>query len=133
MRRTRDDNVDKNGEPFAAYAKTYVDSKVFEIYGKSASDVNLTLTEQMLASMVSKISDSGLSIEFADSKQNDKAHGHIHGIKRRTEGGGLRKVRRDFFGVPQEDQIRILKGVIKDFQNETFDFQASADALSTLE
>jgi len=128
VNRTQKDNVDKNGEPFEEYAESYTESKVFEIYGKSDSDVNLTLTEKMLSSMVVKNTSEGLTIEFADADQNAKAHGHIHGIKRRSKSGGLRKVRRDFFGVPQDEQIKILKSTVKDFQEDSFDFDTAAEA-----
>lgn len=130
--RTREENVDKNGKPFEEYADSYVESKVFEIYGKSEGDVNLTLTESMLSSMVVKNTSEGLTIEFADEKENAKAHGHIHGIKKRSASGGLRKVRRDFFGVPQDRQIELLKETVRDFVEESFDFEGSETASDTL-
>jgi hypothetical protein len=132
VRRTQEDNVDKDGKAFKGYAESYIKSEVFDIYGKDKSDVNLTLTEQMLSAMVPKSVEGGLIITFADEEQGAKAHGHIHGIKRKTAKGGITKVRRDFFGVPEETQIEILKEVVKDY-NDFFDFETVQQQVDTID
>lgn len=119
VRRTREDNIDKNGKGFAKYSKSYKESEIFKIYGKDASDINLTLSGEMLANMaVTKTDTQGPQIAFLSQTQNDKAHGHIHGIK--TKKG---KVVRDFFGLPEKEQADILMNTLKDFNldPESFD------------
>lgn len=120
--RTTEQNIDKRGKAFTGYAKTYVQSTIFDIYGKDKSDVNLTLTGEMLASMdVTDISNKGPIISFVSEEQGKKAEGHIKGIPR-FFGNVKGKVSRDFFGLPPEDQTRILKEVVRDFQENRFDF-----------
>ena len=127
VRRTTKENVDKNGKEFEGYSKSYMKSKVFEIYGKRSGDVNLVLTEKMLSNMIVKFVGDGVAIEFANKSENNKAHGHINGIPRKTESGRLTKVRRNFFGVPEDVQIKILKKVVKDYQTNSFDFESARE------
>lgn len=129
VRRTRDENVDINGKKFEGYSKTYESSQVFEIYGKSEKTVDLTLTGEMLSNMIVRDNSSdGIRLEFASQEQNDKAHGHINGIPKKR-GKRVGKVVRDFFGVPEDKQVEILKATIKDFNEKDF---AAADELQTL-
>lgn len=120
VKRTREQNIDKKGKTFAEYSTSYRESEIFKIYGKSAGDINLTLSGEMLANMaVVKTDSQGPLIEFLSNAQNDKAHGHIHGIKRKKGG----KVVRDFFGLPEKIQADILMKTLKDFNldPESFD------------
>jgi hypothetical protein len=120
VRRSREENIDKNGKKFAAYSQSYIKSNVFKIYGKSKGDVNLTLAGEMLSNMAVKNKESSnLEISFLSQEQNDKAHGHINGIKTRSGG----KVVRDFFGLPEDVQGKILKQTLTDFNlnPEAFD------------
>lgn len=126
-RRTQEDNIDKNGKKFKGYAKSYVESDIFEIYGKSSSDVNLTLTSEMLSSMaVTDTTENGVVISFISEKQALKAQGHIEGIPRMF-GKVKGKVKRDFFGLPEKDQQQILKDTVRDFQESRFDFDTSIE------
>ncbi len=118
-RRAREENIDKNGKKFPAYSESYKKSQIFKIYGKSADDVNLTLAGEMLASMNVKLtSGPNFEINFLSQLQNDKAHGHINGIAKKKG-----KVVRDFFGLPEEVQGKLLKDTLKEFNlnPESFD------------
>ncbi len=105
VNRTQNKNIDKNGEPLERYSKSYKKSLRFKIYNKDSS-VNMTLTGEMLASMVPVVKSSGydLIIEFADKANNNKAHGHVKGTKYLPV--------RDFFGLPQDIETKILKETI---------------------
>lgn len=102
------DSKDKNNkkfENFAPYSSSYKKSFEFKVYGKT-SKVNLLLTGEMLNGMRATPIDGGVIIDFYDD-QNDKAHGHIHGIKSKKG-----KVVRDFFGLPQDELNKIIKDAI---------------------
>lgn len=118
IRRTRNENIDKKGNAFPKYSKSYSESEVFKIYGKDKSDVNLTLSGEMLSNMAVVKTGQQLEIAFLSQTQNDKAHGHINGIKTRSG-----KVKRDFFGLPENVQGEILVQTLKDFNldPESFD------------
>lgn len=108
--RTQRDNIDKDGRTFKKYSKSYKESLAFQVYGKS-STVNLTLSGEMLANMdVVGTPARSVVIAFPSQEQNDKAHGHVF-------GGGFRSALpvRDFFGLPEKDQCKILNKTIKDF------------------
>lgn len=100
------DGIDKNGNTFKPYSSSYMDSDDFKIYGKS-SKVNLKLTGAMQASMevVSQSNDT-VTIGITDNEEMQKALGHIN-------GSGHLPIR-DFFGLPDESQKRILEGVIRE-------------------
>lgn len=121
--------VNKNGRSFKQYSQSYKESLVYEIYGKT-SQVNLTLTGEMLASMqVASTPSRKVVINFASSEQEAKAHGHIFG------GGYKRNLPvRDFFGLPKKDQYKILEETIKDFGSNTtiFDVPNVSESISTL-
>ena len=107
---------DKNNEKFQAYSDAYKKSLEFKVYGKS-SKVNLTLSGEMLTSMAPEEgSGQKVVIEFVDDTNNDKAHGHIHGtkIKKGKNKGETHLPKRDFFGLPKEEEEAILKKVIKE-------------------
>ena len=98
--------VDKNGKPFPSYSESYKKSLDFEIY-KEGSKVNLKLTGEMLASMEVIPRLNGVVIQFADSLNASKAHGHITGMSGRKGG----KVR-DFFGLSQTEEDSIMRRVM---------------------
>lgn len=109
IERTRSENIDKNNKPFPGYSKGYTESLPFEIYGKG-SQVDLTLTGEMLASMVVK-SDSRqyVDIVMADVANNDKAHGNITGSYGRTP---KKSKARDFLGLPPDEENEIVRDVV---------------------
>lgn len=129
-KRTLKKRVDKNNVKFKApYSRAYQKSLEFKVYGKSPLKVNLRLTGEMLASMkVGKSGDRTVKILMADNHNNSKAHGHIHGIKRKiNQGAKLKKgqkaattkVKRDFLGLPTDDENKMMLKTIKEFNSES--------------
>jgi len=103
-------SIDYRNKPFKKYAQSYIDSAVFKLYGKKPN-VNLTLTGEMLTSMVSKSTGAtSLKISFIGKKVNDRAHGHTFGIRSKKYG----KVIRDFFNITEEEENSILKELLQD-------------------
>lgn len=101
------DGIDKKDNPFKKYSKAYIKSLAFQVYGKSAGQVNLKLSGEMQADIdVIKTDRTGVTIGFRDGDQNDKAYGHVY-------GKGSLPVR-DFWGLPDDDQEAIMKTVLRD-------------------
>lgn len=104
--------IDKNGKPFKGYSEAYMKSLVFKIYQKS-SQVNMKLSGEMLASM--KVADGDqrtyVLIEFIDDHNKNKAHGHITGRLGKS-------TMRDFFGLPKDEEIKLLKETVKAYQQD---------------
>jgi hypothetical protein len=122
VERTQNKNIDKNNKNFKAYSKSYIKSDVFDIYGKSRSDINMTLTGDMLSSMdVESVSATAINIYFPDKENNDKAHGHINGIKTKTG-----KVVRDFFGLPEDEELKVFAKTINDASREASIFEVAS-------
>ena len=126
--RTEKKKIDKKNKAFfKPYSKTYQKSLDFKIYAKSPGNVNLKLTGEMLASMrLGRAGERKIKIIMADEFNNAKAHGHINGIKRRfgaskKSKGRLKKVKRDFLGLPPEDENRIMQNTIKQFNSDTIE------------
>lgn len=105
--------IDRDGKPFAKYSDAYRNSLVFKIYHKT-SQVNMKLSGEMLASMAVTGTDyrTYVTIEFVDNHNKNKAHGNITGRLGKTTV-------RDFFGLPKEVELELLKSTIKTFQNQT--------------
>lgn len=81
------------------YSESYQSSDEFKVYGKSAGDVNLTASGDMLRAIDFEISGDGkMSIYFNDELEAAKAHGHIT--------GNVGK-KRDFFGLDQKDLVLV--------------------------
>jgi hypothetical protein len=53
------EGLDLEGRPFAPYSKRYIDSREFKAAGKSPSEVNLRLTEEMMNAMEVQGSEPG--------------------------------------------------------------------------
>jgi len=105
------------------YSEGYQESLAFRVYGKSKNDINLKLTGKMQASMiVKKTTPTGVELGFASTAQEKKAKGHIN-------GSGSLPVR-DFWGIKKEDQVKILKSVIKEFN--AGEGQEAADLFSAV-
>jgi hypothetical protein len=106
---------DRYGEKFAAYSKSYRNSDIFKIYGKS-SKVNLTLTGEMLSSLKSGGEGETITVELIGDENKAKAHGHKYGI--RTKSG--KRVKRDFLGLPDEELAAIMEQAFILARNEAF-------------
>jgi len=109
------------GSGAGKYSQSYRESLAYTIYGKT-NKVNLKLTGEMHAHInVLKVDPSGVIIGIKDSTQEKKARGHIN-------GSGYLPIR-DFWGLSKDDQTKILKGVLKDFNDED-SISALTDALA---
>lgn len=119
IRRRTLKGIDKNNKPFPSpYSDRYAKSDEFKIYGKSKFKVNLRLTGQMLSSMkVGKSPALQLKIIMADKFNNDKAHGHITGNIAKVK----RKAKRDFFGLPRDEETKIMKATLKEFNADSIE------------
>lgn len=108
--------IDKDGIKFEAYSKTYINSDVFKIYRKSAGQVDLKLTGEMLASLTVAPT-SEFAIELIGDENKAKAHGHKYGIGKKSG----RKVKRDFLGLPLDVEVDLLKKALEITRNEAFE------------
>lgn len=108
---------DKHGKDFAPYSPEYIKSDIFKIYGKNPAQVNLELSGEMLSSLKGVARSQEIVIELIGSENRAKAHGHVHGIKRKRGG----KVVRDFLGLPDEDLDAIMIESIEQFRSESYD------------
>jgi hypothetical protein len=113
--RTQEKNVDKNDKKFPKYSKAYKEADEFSIYGKSADEVNLTLTGEMLSSMRSKSTREEMEIYLTGEDNKNKAQGHISG----KYGASKTIKKRDFLGVPDKELKDILKQTVKEFIKTT--------------
>lgn len=105
--------LDKDGNPFAGYSKSYRESLTFEIYKGSSTKVDLKLTGEMLASMEAEAYWEGVLIQFVDAHNGAKAHGHITGMSGRKGG----KVR-DFFGISDAEADEIMLKTMRGYQSD---------------
>jgi len=103
IRERTEDGKDVRGNPLSGpYSKDYQESTVFKLLGKSANDINMTLTGNMLSSMdVLGDGASTFVIGFGDQLQRDKAYNH-------NVGGTVPA--RKFFGIRQGD----LRDLVED-------------------
>jgi hypothetical protein len=103
---------DKDGERFKKYSVAYKKSAIFDIWGKSASQVNLVLTGDMQANMdVTKVTATGVELGFTSEKESEKAEGHIKGANHLPV--------RNFWGLPTEKQLdSIMRDVIKEYSSD---------------
>lgn len=108
--RTQLDFLDKNDRRFKSYKKGYVESDIFEIYGKEKNEVNMTLTGQMLASIDVRVRRPGKpEIFFLNKDREEIASFHIDGTPVMPK--------RDFFGLTEEKQIKIFKDLVREFND----------------
>lgn len=110
VKRTREKGIDKFDKNFRPYSKEYRKSLQFQIFKGGKRKPDLTLSGEMLASMQHNFSINGriVTIDFVDQLNNDKAHGNIfeHG--------------RDFFGLPEDVEAKILRDIVVDASRNNF-------------
>jgi hypothetical protein len=113
MRRRTEKGLDKEGDRFPGYSKSYKNSLDFAIAGKSPGKVNLTQTGDMLSDIeVLSIKGDRLLIGFErGSLSNDKADGHITGWQGRS------KTKREFLGF-EGSETKAMKDIIKKHEKE---------------
>lgn len=109
INRTRNDNLDKNNRAFPGYSSSYADSLAFKLGGKSRSDIDLTLSGDMLDSIKVLSTRAGqITIGFdAGTNENAKAEGNIIGSYGQPSGNPTKS--RDFLGIHPEDLSAILE------------------------
>lgn len=114
---------DVDNKIFAKYSKNYQNSLAFKVYGKS-SDVNLTLTGDMLGS-IDKLDESSSTATIGITGDNNilKAFAHITGFQDHPTLEGKVKPR-DFFGITDKE----IKDLTKEFKPETSARAAANDA-----
>lgn len=115
-KRTADERIDKEGNPFKGYSKAYAKSLFGQVYGKHAGETaNLKASGEMLAAMNATPSGNyDIKVSFLDERSAAKAHGHITGAKGRLPV-------RDFFGLPEDDIAMIVKEVMSDASKSTLE------------
>jgi hypothetical protein len=99
--------IDKDGDKFKGYSEDYKKSLNFKIAGKSASEVNLRLSGEMLAELDLLAQAPGV-IEIgyvAGSEANAKADGNIRGTYGQSRSTGKA---RNFLGVTPDELGSIL-------------------------
>jgi hypothetical protein len=103
-------NKDKDGRKFPPYSKSYIKSLDFANAGKSKSDVNLTLSGDMLAALkLLNQKNSEITIGFdRGADENARAEGNILG----SYGGEPNKKKaRDFLGIEEKKLRQLIKYV----------------------
>lgn len=103
------------------YSKSYQSTLEFELYGKSASDVNMTLTGDMLTSINTLDVDGSKVIVGIEGEQAPKAHGHMTG-----KNGEVPKMKREFFGLTRSE----FKEVIAPFKERINDLKPEAKTVA---
>lgn len=105
------DAIVKKAENFGGkYSDEYSESAEFRAFGKSKSDVNLTLSGQMLSAL-DVISDNRDKIVIGweqGSEDGKKAHGNI------TGKNGQVKTKRDFFKLTESE----LKAIARQYRDD---------------
>lgn len=111
--RTQLENVDKRGKPFPKYSPEYVKSLDFKLGGKTAGEVNLTLSGDMLAALKPlKIRPDAIVVGFEKgSEENGKADGNIRGTYGKPKPIGPK---RDFLGLKPEELRKLIAEVKRD-------------------
>ena len=113
VKRTREEGIDKKGKSLGKYSTEYKKSLVFQIYKGEQKKVDLTLTGEMLDSLRADSSKYVVTV-FLDGENNrGKAQGHITG----RYGKYGRSEKRDFLGLPPQEEERIFKESIKDYRD----------------
>ena len=108
------EGLDKKGNPFPGYSKSYINSLDFQNAGKSAGDINLQLSGDMLAALaLLKDGSDKIRIGFEKgSDENARADGNIRGTYGKQQGS--RKKARDFLGIDREELKSIIDLVVNE-------------------
>lgn len=114
IKRTKS-GIDRHGKSLGTYSGTYKGSLIFKIYKGGETKVNLTLTGEMLSSLVDKASKFNIIIELDGEENKAKAEGHITG----KLGKFGRAKPRDFLGLPKTVERQIMKESISAIRNNS--------------
>lgn len=107
--------LDKENKPFKKYSESYTKSLDFKNAGKSAGDVDLTLSGDMLASMELLRHGRGtIRVGFEKgSEENARADGNIRGTY--GQSSPIRGKKRDFLGIKKRALKDLINEVIEEF------------------
>lgn len=102
---------DKDGQRFPGYSKSYKESLDFKNAGKSASNINLELSGDMLAALeVLKEGKTYIEVGFEDgTDENARADGNIRGTYGKQRGDKSKA--RDFLGISETELNRLIRNV----------------------
>lgn len=102
---------DKDGQRFPGYSKSYKESLDFKNAGKSASNVNLELSGDMLAALqVLKEGKTYIDVGFEeDTPENARADGNIRGTYGKQRGSKAKA--RNFLGISDDELRKLIKNV----------------------
>lgn len=105
------------------YSKSYQNSIEFDLFGKSATDINMTMTGDMLGA-INIITAEGSDLLIGIDDQNAaKAHGHMTG-----KNGEVPKMKREFFGVTIDE---LKKKVLSKFSSDIKELKSEQQKEST--
>ena len=113
------DGKGKDGKSFPKYSKTYIDSIEFQLAGKSADEIDLTLSSELLDSMtVLEATGKKIKIGFeeGDSRNNGVAEGNIIGSYGQSSGNSRKA--RNFLDLSSNEVSRILDKFAPEKQKE---------------
>jgi hypothetical protein len=108
--------VNKKDEDMGGYSPRYRESLVFKIYKGFRRNVDLTLTSNMLSSLKALQLDKTIIIELEGQENKVKAYAHITGFRGHPYLSGKVK-KRDFLGLPESEQIDLLRQSLEMFAN----------------
>jgi hypothetical protein len=111
LKRTQQENQNKAGKPFRKYTKEYTESLNFKIAGKSASDINLTLSGDMLSDL--DIIEHGMGYIDIGYKDGYYGAGKVEGnvIGSYGQAQGHPSMARNFLGIEKSDLKSIIDSV----------------------
>lgn len=130
-----EDGKDVRGNDFSSYASSYIDSAEFELAGKSPSDVNLTLSGNMLAS-VDLLSQGRNTIEYGISgDEAPKAYNHQTGdtVKKRQFIGMKMSDLKDLIMGEFGSEIKGIKRRVSEDEAEPRESQTVSELLNILD
>jgi hypothetical protein len=106
---------DADGKLFTPYSKSYKNSLAFKVYGKS--DVDMTLTGDMLDTM--KVEEKGFDIKitFDGLLNNTKAFAHMTGFEGHPTIKDTKP--RKFFGITDKELEKIAMNFKPDLSTES--------------
>lgn len=130
IQRTRQ-GLGKDAKPWsgaaARYSKSYRNSQEFNIGGKSAGLVNLTLSSEMLDSMEIKSDSAGSVTVGVGAGQEGKAEGNIKGTY--GQNSPIRGKRRNFLDLSQRELSAILSAYPVSRSRENIEESEDGEAL----
>lgn len=117
---------DVNGDPFPKYTKEYINSKNFDIAGKSKASVNLSLTGEMLNEQDLLSHKNGSLLIGYES--GDEINGKVEGNRIGSYGkkGANPDDARDFLGISSNDLDKILSKFPKKTERQREDTKRKA-------